>query len=400
MKQLRFTCWLMFLLLTINTLAQQLPARALHFKVLTIDSHTDTPLWMLRGGIDFMKDNSAVRGSRVDFPRMLKGGLDAVFFAVFTSQGTLDTTGYQKAYRRATELFDSIHSLVVRNNRQLALSLSARDIEQNASNDKVSILIGVENGYPIGNDISRVREFFDRGARYITLSHTRNNQICDSSNDTVVHDGLSAFGREVVIEMNRLGMMVDVSHISDKAFRDVMEITTKPVIASHSSARAVCSNPRNLTDDMLRAIASNKGVVQVCILSDYVKEMPRDARRDSAFSALYLRYNNFEGLDEETLQKARAEYAATDRLFPRLLASVADLVDHIDHIAKVAGIDYVGIGTDFDGGGGLADCRDVSELPNITIELKRRGYSDNDIEQIWGKNLLRVMRAQQDMGKL
>lgn len=400
MNLIKFACGLALLFLPFNTPAQQSPTEVLHHQVLTIDSHTDTPLWMLRGGIDLMQDNSAVRGSRVDFPRMIKGGLDAVFFAVFTSQGPLDTNGYQKAYRRAVELFDSIHSVVNRNSQKLALSLSAEDIIQNAEQQKLSILIGVENGYPIGEDPGRIREFFERGARYITLAHSRNNQICDSSTDSLFHDGLSAFGRRVVSEMNRLGMMVDVSHISDKAFRDVIELSTKPVIASHSSARAICNHPRNLSDEMLRAIARNEGVVQVCILSDYVKEMPRDARRDSAFSALFARYNNFEGLNDETLKKGRAEYTATDHLFPRPLATVADLVDHIDHIVEVAGIDCVGIGTDFDGGGGLADCRDVSELPNITVELRRRGYTADDIAKIWGKNLLRVMQAQQSQRRL
>lgn len=400
MNPIKFACGLALLFLPFNTPAQQSPAEVLHHQVLTIDSHTDTPLWMLRGGIDLMQDNSAVRGSRVDFPRMIKGGLDAVFFAVFTSQGPLDTNGYQKAYRRAVELFDSIHSVVNRDSQKLALSLSAEDIIQNAEQQKLSILIGVENGYPIGEDPGRIREFFERGARYITLAHSRNNQICDSSTDSLFHDGLSAFGRRVVSEMNRLGMMVDVSHISDKAFRDVIELSTKPVIASHSSARAICNHPRNLSDEMLRAIARNEGVVQVCILSDYVKEMPRDARRDSAFSALFARYNNFEGLDDETLKKGRAEYTTTDHLFPRPLATVADLVDHIDHIVEVAGIDCVGIGTDFDGGGGLADCRDVSELPNITVELRRRGYTADDIAKIWGKNLLRVMQAQQSQRRL
>ncbi len=367
--------------------------RELHRRLLTLDSHTDTPLWLLREGLDFMNNNRLKAGSKVDYPRMQEGGLDAVFMAVFTPQGKTDSMGYSQAYAQAQNLFDAIRQLVGKHPEQLSLATHPDQILLNAEKGKVSLLIGVENGYPIGENLSRVEEFYQSGARYITLSHTRNNQICDASTDEPSAWGLTAFGREVVVEMNRLGMLVDVSHISDSAFYDVLRISTKPVIASHSNARAVCNHPRNLTDDMLKAIAARGGVVQVCLLSDYVKTFPPNPARDSALKAWESRYPDYGSLDDANKAKARAERRDIDQQFPRPKATVSDLVDHIDHIVKVAGIDHVGVGSDFDGGGGLVDCQDVSEMWRITAELVKRGYTYEDLTKIWGGNFLRVWRA-------
>lgn len=367
--------------------------RELHRRLLTLDSHTDTPLWLLREGLDFMNNNRLKAGSKVDYPRMQEGGLDAVFMAVFTPQGKTDSMGYSQAYAQAQNLFDAIRQLVGKHPEQLSLATHPDQILLNAEKGKVSLLIGVENGYPIGENLSRVEEFYQSGARYITLSHTRNNQICDASTDEPSAGGLTAFGREVVVEMNRLGMLVDVSHISDSAFYDVLRISTKPVIASHSNARAVCNHPRNLTDDMLKAIAARGGVVQVCLLSDYVKTFPPNPARDSALKAWESRYPDYGSLDDANKAKARAERRDIDQQFPRPKATVSDLVDHIDHIVKVAGIDHVGVGSDFDGGGGLVDCQDVSEMWRITAELVKRGYTYEDLTKIWGGNFLRVWRA-------
>jgi membrane dipeptidase len=213
------------------------------------------------------------------------------------------------------------------------------------------------------------------------------------------HNGLSEFGEQVVKEMNRVGMMIDVSHISDSSFYQVLALTQVPVIASHSSARAVCDSPRNLNDDMLVKLARNGGVVQVCILSDYVKEPEPYPERDSAFQAVKDRYGNFNDLTPEEEKKAWQDWDRVDSHFPVQLATVSEAVDHIDHIVRVAGIDHVGIGTDFDGGGGLDDCRDVSQLGAITLELVRRGYSEREIRKIWGENLMRVMRQVQKAGR-
>jgi membrane dipeptidase len=369
--------------------------RELHRRLLTLDSHTDTPLWLLREGLDFMNNNRLKAGSKVDYPRMLrKVDLMPVFMASVYTSGKTDSMGLQPGICPGSKplLMPSVN-LSGSTPEQLVPATHPDQILLNAEKGKVSLLIGVENGYPIGENLSRVEEFYQSGARYITLSHTRNNQICDASTDEPSAGGLTAFGREVVVEMNRLGMLVDVSHISDSAFYDVLRISTKPVIASHSNARAVCNHPRNLTDDMLKAIAARGGVVQVCLLSDYVKTFPPNPARDSALKAWESRYPDYGSLDDANKAKARAERRDIDQQFPRPKATVSDLVDHIDHIVKVAGIDHVGVGSDFDGGGGLVDCQDVSEMWRITAELVKRGYTYEDLTKIWGGNFLRVWRA-------
>ena len=192
--------------------------------------------------------------------------------------------------------------------------------------------------------------------------------------------------------MNRLGMMIDVSHVSDQSFYDVLKLSKTPVLASHSCSRALCDNPRNLTDDMLRALAANNGVVQMCILSDYVKKPLPNPERDSARQAVRKKYNNFQDLKDEQWDAASAEWHALDTKYLHTLATVSDVIDHIDHMVKIAGIDHVGIGTDFDGGGGVEGCKDASQMGNITLELVKRGYTEKDIKKIWGGNLMRVMR--------
>ncbi|HZK07136.1 MAG TPA: dipeptidase [Bacteroidales bacterium] len=365
-------------------------------QIFTVDSHTDTPLWLLRGDYDLSQRHDATtHGSKVDLPRMTEGGLDAVFFAVFLGQEARTPEGNQHAIDLAIRIFDSIDAHLQRVPELAAIATSPDEALRLKNEGEKAIFLGIENGYAIGNDLAQIGNFYNRGARYITLCHTRNNDICDSSTDSTEHHGLSDFGRQVVSEMNRQGMMIDVSHISDSSFYDVLQVSLQPVIASHSSARAICDHPRNMSDDMLLKLAKNGGVAQVCILSDYVKTMPPNAQRDSAQSALREKYNNFDGLSEELMIQARSEWHAVNKNFPPNLATLSDYADHIDHVVSVAGIDHVGIGTDFDGGGGVTGCFDASEMHNITAELLRRGYSAEEIEKIWGGNLMRVMRQVQ-----
>ena len=252
-------------------------AVGIHQSLLTIDSHTDTPLRFSRRSTDLSKrSDPRRRGGKLDFPRMQEGGLDGVFFAVFVGQGPRTPEGNEKVKREALMLFDSIHAVVDRSADLAAIALYADDLEAISQQGKKAVYIGIENGYTVGKDLSLVSRFYDLGARYITLCHTRNNDICDSSTDRdgPEHGGISDFGREVVREMNRLGIMIDVSHMSDEAFDDVVEVSKAPVIASHSNARVVCDNPRNLSDEMLLKLADNGGVIQLCLVSDYVAEMP------------------------------------------------------------------------------------------------------------------------------
>jgi membrane dipeptidase len=371
-------------------------AKVIHDKVLTIDSHTDTPMWMSREGFDIGLDNSETsKGSKVDLVRMKEGGLDACFFAVFIGQGDRDEAGNTKAHERALTMFDDIHNAVDKHPDLAEVAYTSQDAYRIEKQGKRAIFIGMENGYPVGVDINLVQDYYNRGTRYITLCHSRNNDICDSSSDDKgpEHDGLSEFGEEVVDEMNRLGIMIDVSHASDKSFYDILEASTTPVIASHSCARALCDHPRNLDDNMLRALADNGGVIQMCILSSYVEVPEPNPQRDSARAALRKKYNNWDDLSDEELKSARRDWQALNVEFPRKLSTVAKVVDHIDHIIAVAGINHVGIGTDFDGGGGVSDCNDVSEMENISIEMFMRGYTEEEIEKIWGGNLIRVMAA-------
>jgi membrane dipeptidase len=346
-----------------------------------------------REGFDFSGENPSLRG-KVDLLKMETGGLDAAFFAVFIGQGERNEVKYEEVHSRALNIFESLHQAVERYPNRAEIAINSNDALRIKKDNKRAIYIGVENGYPIGTNLSKLQQYYDLGARYLTLCHTSNNDICDSSTDSEgpEHGGLSEFGEEVIDELNRLGMMIDVSHISDNSFYQAIEFSKVPVIASHSCVRAICDNPRNLNDDMLKKLAQNGGVIQMCLLSNYLKTPEPFPQRDSARNEIRAKYHNFEDLSPEIRKQAIDEWYALDDLFPPKLASVSDLVDHIDHVVNLIGIDYVGIGSDFDGGGAIDGCFDASEMINITVELLRRGYSENDIEKIWGGNFIRVFR--------
>jgi len=368
-------------------------ADRIHRQVLTLDSHTDTPMDMLRWDADISQnlDGSPWDG-KVDLPRMKEGELDAVFFAAWVGQGPRTPEGNRTANEKVSWTIQAIHNAIEANSDRAELALTADDAQRIAKSGKHAIYIGIENGYAIGKDLNSIKTFYDMGARYITLCHIKNNDICDSSNDTTEHAGLSPFGEKVVHEMNRLGMIVDISHVSDDAFYDVLKISKSPIIASHSCSRAICDNPRNLNDEMLHALAKNGGVIQVAIYTDYIKTPEPNPERDAAEKALDEKYPNYENMTEEEKKSVLLEWYEIIKKYPRKLANVNDFVDHIDHIVNLIGIDHVGIGTDFDGGGELIGLRDVSQMPNITRELLKRAYSKKDIGKIWGLNFLRVFR--------
>ncbi|HBB92733.1 MAG: membrane dipeptidase [Bacteroidetes bacterium GWF2_49_14] len=369
-------------------------AKEIHQQAFTVDSHNDTPMRFGDTSYNMAESHDARKnGGKMDFPRMKQGGLDGAFFAVFVGQGPLTDEGRNSAYSRAKATYDHIYKTASKHADLAGIALTPKDGYKLEDEGKISMFIGLENGYPIGRDITRIEEFYHLGTRYITLCHSKNNDICDSSTDPAgpLHNGLSSFGAEVVHEMNRLGIMVDVSHMSDKSFYDVIQTSSAPVIASHSCAKALCNNPRNLNDDMIKALAKNGGVIQMCILSAYVKSPEQNPERNAAETAIRQKYGDWSNLTQEQLTAARAERNALRQKYPERLATVKDMVDHIDHIVALAGIDHVGIGTDFDGGGGLADCYDASEMGNITLELVTRGYSKKDIEKIWSGNIFRVM---------
>ena len=365
-------------------------ADRIHEQVLTVDTHCDTPLEIIRTGYDLGERNDR---ACVDFPRMKEGGLDAEFFAVYLGQGPRDDSSYNKVHEQTLRIFEAIHENVEKYPEMAEIALSPDDAYRLKKEGKIAAFIGIENGYPVGKDISRIKQYYDLGARYITLCHSSNNDICDSSTDHKgpEHNGLSVFGEEVVREMNRIGMMIDVSHISDESFYDVIELSGAPVIASHSSSRALCSSPRNLSDEMLEALKSNGGVIQICILSSYIKPPEPNPELESKMQELQKKYGDYKDLTEEQKDSYHNERWEVYHKY-RKLATVADVVDHIDHVVQIIGIDHVGIGTDFDGGGGVDGCQTVAEMKNITIELLRRGYTKTEIEKIWGGNIMRVFR--------
>ena len=372
-------------------------ADRLHHDILTIDTHSDTPMRLMRGGFDpgIHNDNGCV-----DFPRMKEGGLDAEFFAIFIAQGPRTPEAFETENQNTLATFDSIRAVVSRNSGMAGIALTGDDARKLKAEGKSAVFIGIENGYPVGTDISRIKQYYDLGARYITLCHSSNNDICDSSTDQSGPEfgGLSAFGEEVVREMNNTGMLIDVSHASDESFYDVIELSKAPVIASHSSCRALCESPRNLNDDMLLALKKNGGVIQICLLSEYLKQPEPNPEFDAMVQELRDKWDQMGELTEEQREQRWQEFSdLKDQYVKR--ATVVDAVNHIQHVVDVIGIDYVGIGSDFDGGGGIDGCSDVSGMKNITRELLRRGYSRDDITKIWGGNFMRVMAEAQSLAQ-
>ena len=398
--------------------ALEAKARELHARILTVDTHCDTPSRMagdsggvlLRSGGAFDAGERHESGKResglVDLPRMVDGGLDAIFFGVFVGQGELSPQGYARAKERALQELDAIHAMAEKYPGLVGLATTPADARRLKKEGKRIAFIGMENGYPIGRDPALLSEYARRGIRYLTLCHSGDNDICDSSSDRRDPEdkGLSDFGRSVVAECNRLGIMVDVSHMSDKSFADVLRASRAPVIASHSCCRNLCDNARNLSDDMIRALAKNGGVIQICFLSAYLKAPRPNPERDKALRELEEKYGsrrNAQAIqDEAARSKVMQEYQALMQKYPQERAAVKDIVDHIDHVIKLVGADYVGIGTDFDGGGGVTGCGDVSEMYHVTMEMLRRGYSQDVIEKVWGGNIMRVLQKVIDAAKV
>ena len=392
--------WAMFQTGCRPELSEESPAagaRSIHARVLTVDTHCDTAFRLLDGTWDIgARHEPGQRASgQIDLPRMAEGGLDAEFFAVFVGQEERTEEGYEKAKESALQTLEAIRAMCAKYPNLVGLALTPDDAYRLEKEGRRAAFIGMENGYPVGKTLSNLEEYYKLGVRYVTLCHSEDNDICDSSTDRQDPEdrGLSEFGREVVAACNRLGMMVDVSHASDKSFYDILKVTRAPIIASHSSCRAICDSPRNLSDDMIRALAANGGVIQICFLSDYVRTPKPNPEREKAFRELRAKYGARRDIrDEATRKKAREEYEALNEKYPREKATVSELVDHIEHVIELVGVDSVGIGTDFDGGGGVEGCDDVSKMFRVTEELVRRGRTEEEIAKVWGGNIMRVFR--------
>jgi len=373
--------------------SNHLDSLQIHESALTIDTHLDIPIDLVSDP-DYnleVEHNPYKSGTKVDFPRMKKGGVDVGFFIVWTAQGKTDSEGFKKVKEKADNILEVIKRNVNKSPSLAELANSTDDINRIVKLEKRAILIGLENGYPLGEDLKLVKKYYDDGVRYITLCHTEDNQLCSSSTDENEEMGLTNFGKEVISEMNKLGIIIDVSHVSDKSFYDIIKFTKAPVIASHSNARSLCDHPRNMSDDMLKTLAKNGGVVHVNFVNSYLKKQEENLGRDSAFAELKKNFN-FDNMSKEERKKFHSEMELINKEFPSNKATLKDVLDHIDYIVKLIGIDHVGIGSDFDGGGGLKGIFDSSEMGNITTGLIKRGYSEEDIKKIWGNNFMRVFK--------
>jgi membrane dipeptidase len=385
-------------------------ARAIHERVITLDTHVDINPANFTAARNYTEDLP----TQVNLPKMIAGGLDAAFFIVYVGQGALTPEGYAGAYKQAIEKFDAIHRLV----KEIApdrieLALTAADVPRIAAKGKKVALIGVENAYPLGTDLGRIKEFHARGARYMSLAHNGHSQFSDSNTgerDGWAHNGLSELGRKAVAELNRTGIMIDVSHPSKQSMMQTVALSKAPVIASHSAVRALANHSRNMDDEQLLALKKNGGVIQVVAFAGYVKlQKPDSAERAAAIAALRREMGLPEigagrgggrgggrGALNALTPEQRAAYGARladidDRLPGDPRATVADFVNHIDYAVKLIGLDHVGISSDFDGGGGVDGWNSAAETFNVTRELVRRGYTEQQIARLWSGNLLRVM---------
>ncbi|HXG88056.1 MAG TPA: dipeptidase [Vicinamibacterales bacterium] len=388
-------------------------ARAIHDRVITLDTHDDINPDNFTRQRNYTQDLP----TQVNLPKMFAGGLDASFFIVYVGQGDLTPAGYADAYQQAVAKFDAIHHLTKEiASDKIELALTAADVPRIAATGKKVALIGIENAYPLGTDLGRIKEFYDRGGRYMSLAHNGHSQLSDSNtgerDGKWLHNGLSEMGRKAIAEMNRLGIMVDVSHPSKASMMQTVALSKAPIIASHSAARALADHSRNMDDQQLLALKKNGGVIQTVAFNGYVKiPPPVSAERTAALAALRKDFGiptagPAGGGGQQGAAAAlaalsparRADYekqlAVIDfKMPPPPRATVRDFVTHIDYIVTLIGIDHVGISSDFDGGGGVDGWNDASETFNVTLELVRRGYTEAEIAKLWSGNLLRVMAA-------
>ena len=351
-------------------------AKQIHERILTLDTHDDINVKYFTDSLNYTMDTE----TQVNLPKMQAGGLDVAWFIVYTGQGELNAEGYKKAAANAQSKFDAIHRLVNQYApNKIGLAQSSKTLDSLRKIGKRIAMIGVENAYPIGETLTEVKRYYDLGARYMSLAHNGHNQFSDSNtgefDNTAKHKGISELGKKVIDSMNYYGIMVDISHPSKEAIRQTIAHSKAPIIASHSSARALSDHPRNLDDEQLEWVKGNGGVIQTVALALFVNKEKHTKHK-----------NAIEKLEDQTDTEA---LKALKKEFPRV--NVADFVDHIDYIKNDIGIDHVGISSDFDGGGGIESWVDASETFNVTLELVRRGYNEEEIAKIWSGNLLRVL---------
>jgi len=354
MKQLFIsTVALMCIMAFSDLYAQQqdvtLSVDSLHRTFVSIDTHNDAAMWILN------PEGRATRPRQVSFPMMRQGLVDVAFFAAYIGQGPRTSEGHQKAFETVNAMLAALKDYVAERSDEAAIAYTPEDMHRIKAQGKSAMVLAIENGYCLDKDITRLQHFADLGVKAITLCHNRNNEVCDSSQDTLEHGGLSAFGRELIKEMNRLGIMIDVSHASKETTLQACALSEQPIIATHSGVYALKNFTRNISDEEIIAIAKKGGVIQVAIGGFFLSDLPRSE------------------------------------------VTVKDIVNHIDYVVNLVGIDHVGVGSDFDGGAGVTDCNSMAEMKNITAELLHRGYNAEQIAKIWGENTMRMMEVVQNL---
>jgi membrane dipeptidase len=381
-------------------------APRIHAEAIVIDTHDDAPGGHIRdeawSAADLHVYEPGGRGGgggesspgQWDIPRMFEGGLDVTGLSVYLGQGPLDEENFARVWERTLALFDWCHE-AADSHPDAEIVRTAADIRRLHADGKKGLLIGVENGYPIGTDLSKIEVLYDRGMRYMTLSHNGDNQICASCNPRTEREdfGLTDFGRQVVAELNRLGILIDVAHISDQTFFEVIELSRAPIVATHAGCRAICESSRNLTDEMLLALKENGGVIHLVPLGSFVRGPVPNSERDAAMEALAKEFGDPESRSTEQQAAYRQRSRELRQQFPSPPVTIEDYLKHFDHVVALIGIDHVGFGSDYDGGGGIEGLDDITKLPTITVELMRRGYSEEDIKKFWGENFLRAFEA-------
>jgi len=395
---LRSTCLLACLSLGVFTVAGDSvsdQAKKLHFSSIVLDTHDDTTQNFFDKDFDLGKRNPT---GNVDIPRMREGGMNAIFFSIWIDGRTMGPLAIQKAL----DQIDAVRQNVKLHSKDMVLARTADDVRRAHEQGKIAALMGIEGGHMLGNDIRMVRIYSDLGVRYMTLSHFYNDEWADSSTDKPAHNGLTDYGKEIVREMNRTGMMVDISHVSDKTFFDALEVSKAPLIASHSSCRALCNHVRDMTDDMIKALAAKGGVIQINYEKSFIDQAYKDAsdKLSGGVVAMFDQLKKECGDDEACIGKTMAEQekqAVAEGKLPHV--SWERIIDHIDHVAKLVGPDHVGLGSDFDGASMPEGMEDCSKLPKITEALLRKGYSEDDIRKILGGNTLRVMAAAEQVSR-
>jgi membrane dipeptidase len=370
-----------------------------HDDMLTLDSHLDTPLVLDREGFDITNRHDWMQDyAQVDLPRMKEGGLDGGFWVIYTAQGPLIEEGYAKALAHARQRSLVIDDMVTKLSDDFALALQADEAARIAASGKRVVYKSIENAYPLGTNIDLLDEFYAAGVRMVGLVHSRNNQFADSSTDKAgqIWGGLSPLGRALIKRANALGMIVDLSHAHDEALVQAIALSTTPIILSHSGAAHLYEHPRNVPDALLKKLAQSGGVIQINSLSGYLRDLNTDPRRLPEFIGLYRKYQNAPGGMRENHKAFIADRRALDEKYPPDYAELSDVMDHIFHALTIMGPDHVGIGLDWDGGGGVNGLQDVSDLPKITEALRAASIDTQTIEKIWSGNMLRLLRLAEE----